>query len=79
MCRLDNWSLNLLETDSIGTRMISGVGGQIDFERGAALSKGGLPIICLPSTTKNGESRIVSMLKPGAGVITSRYRKFYMP
>jgi acyl-CoA hydrolase len=61
--------------DSIGTRLISGVGGQVDFERGAAISKGGFPIICLPSCTKNGESRIVPTLKEGAGVITSRYRK----
>jgi acyl-CoA hydrolase len=54
--------------------MISGVGGQVDFERGAALSKGGVPIICLPSVAKNGESKIVNMLKPGAGVITTRHR-----
>ena len=66
--------LYLFSLDSIGCKMISGVGGQVDFERGAALSKGGLPIICLPSTTKDGSSRIVSMLKQGAGVITSRYR-----
>ena len=58
--------------DSIGTKMISGVGGQIDFERGAAISKGGFPIICVPSVTKNGESRIVTILKPGAGVVTTR-------
>ncbi|KAJ3081778.1 hypothetical protein HK102_002134 [Quaeritorhiza haematococci] len=64
--------------DSIGPQMVSGVGGQVDFERGAALSHGGLPIICLPSTTKHGESRIVSMLKQGAGVITSRYHAHYI-
>jgi 4-hydroxybutyrate CoA-transferase len=64
------------ELDSVGTSIFSGVGGQVDFERGAAVSRGGIPIICLPSTTKHGESRIVSMLKPGAGVITSRNRKF---
>ena len=58
--------------DSIGTRMISGVGGQVDFERGASLSKGGIPIICVPSVTKRGESRIVSTLKEGAGVVTTR-------
>ena len=58
--------------DSIGTRMYSGVGGQMDFIRGASLSKGGKAIIALPSTTKNGESKIVSFLKPGAGVVTTR-------
>lgn len=58
--------------DSIGTRQFSGVGGQMDFIRGASLSEGGKPIIALPSTTKKGESRIVSMLKPGAGVVTTR-------
>ncbi|KAJ3128320.1 hypothetical protein HK098_004729 [Nowakowskiella sp. JEL0407] len=64
--------------DSVGTRMISGVGGQVDFERGAALSENGLPIICLPSTTPNGESRIVHTLKPGAGVITTRHHSHYI-
>eukprot|EP00842_Homolaphlyctis_polyrhiza_P003886 jgi/Hompol1/4499/HPOL_001787-RA len=64
--------------DSVGTKMVSGVGGQVDFERGAALSKGGLPIICLPSTAKDGSSRIVSVLKPGAGVITSRPHVHYV-
>ncbi|KAJ3410144.1 hypothetical protein HDV05_004048 [Chytridiales sp. JEL 0842] len=58
--------------DSVGTRMISGVGGQVDFERGAALSKEGLPIITLPSTTSSGASKIVPTLTPGAGVITTR-------
>ncbi|KAJ3283184.1 Carnitine O-acetyltransferase mitochondrial [Borealophlyctis nickersoniae] len=58
--------------DSVGTKHISGVGGQIDFERGAALSEGGIPIICLPSLTKTGASRIVPTLKVGAGVITTR-------
>ena len=58
--------------DSIGTRLFSGVGGQMDFIRGASLSEGGKPIIALPSTTKNGQSRIVNMLKPGAGVVTTR-------
>ena len=57
--------------------MISGVGGQVDFERGAALSQGGVPIIALPSTTKNGDSRIVATLKPGAGVTTTRNRTFF--
>jgi acyl-CoA hydrolase len=58
--------------DSIGTRMYSGVGGQMDFIRGAALSPGGKPIIALPSTTSRGESRIVPFLKQGAGVVTTR-------
>jgi acyl-CoA hydrolase len=58
--------------DSIGDRQYSGVGGQMDFIRGAALSEGGKPIIALPSCTSAGESRVVSMLKPGAGVVTTR-------
>ncbi len=59
--------------DSIGTLPFSGIGGQVDFMRGAARSKGGVPIIALPSTAKSGAvSRIVPMLKPGAGVVTSR-------
>lgn len=60
-------------SDSIGTYIFSGFGGQVDFIRGAARSRGGKPIIALPSTAKNGEvSRIVPVLKPGAGVVTSR-------
>jgi len=58
--------------DSIGERLFSGVGGQMDFIRGASLSEGGKPIIALPSTTGKGESRIVPLLKPGAGVVTTR-------
>ncbi len=58
--------------DSIGDRQYSGVGGQMDFIRGAALSDGGKPIIALPSVASTGESRIVSMLKPAAGVVTTR-------
>jgi acyl-CoA hydrolase len=58
--------------DSIGTRMYSGIGGQMDFIRGASLSPGGKPIIALPSTTSRGETRIVPILKPGAGVVTTR-------
>jgi acyl-CoA hydrolase len=58
--------------DSIGHKLISGVGGQVDFERGAALSEGGIPIICVPSVTSKGESRITATLKPGAGVVTTR-------
>jgi acyl-CoA hydrolase len=60
-------------SDSIGPRIYSGFGGQVDFIRGAAQSKGGKPIIALPSTAKGGEeSRIVPFLKQGAGVVTSR-------
>lgn len=59
--------------DSIGGRFYSGVGGQVDFVRGASRSKGGMSIIALPSTAKDGTiSRIVPTLKPGAGVTTSR-------
>ncbi len=60
-------------SDSIGYRFYSGFGGQVDFIRGAARSKGGKPIISLPSTCKNGTcSRIVPHLEEGAGVTTSR-------
>lgn len=60
-------------SDSIGTYFYSGIGGQVDFLRGASRSKGGKPIIALPSTAKGGTiSRIVPMLDPGAGVVTSR-------
>jgi acyl-CoA hydrolase len=58
--------------DSIGTYQYSGIGGQMDFMRGASLSEGGKPIIALPSVTSNGESRIVPFLKEGAGVVTTR-------
>jgi acyl-CoA hydrolase len=58
--------------DSIGTRHYSGVGGQMDFIRGASLSPGGKPIIALPSTTSRGTSRIAPVLQPGAGVVTTR-------
>jgi len=64
--------------DSIGTRMYSGVGGQMDFIRGASLSEGGKPIIALPSSTKRGESRISAFLKPGAGVVTTRAHMHYV-
>ena len=63
--------------DSIGTRLYSGVGGQLDFIRGAARSKGGKPIIALPSTAKS-TSKIVAMLKQGAGVTTSRNDVHYV-
>ena len=58
--------------DSIGDRIYSGIGGQVDFIRGASRSKGGKAIIALPSTAKGGVSRIVPFLKKGAGVVTSR-------
>lgn len=59
--------------DSIGYQFYSGIGGQVDFIRGASLSKGGKPIIALPSTTKDGEiSRIVAHITEGGGVVTSR-------
>lgn len=69
-------------SDSIGRQFYSGIGGQVDFVRGAALSKGGKPIIALPSTTqdKSGEkiSRIVATLTPGSGVVTSRGHVHYV-
>lgn len=59
--------------DSIGFRIYSGIGGQMDFIHGAALSEGGKPIIALPSTAANGTvSRIVPSLTPGGGVVTTR-------
>jgi acyl-CoA hydrolase len=64
--------------DSIGAKMYSGVGGQMDFIRGASLSEGGKAIIALPSITKNGESRIVPFLKQGAGVVTTRSHVQYI-
>lgn len=64
--------------DSIGARMYSGVGGQMDFIRGASLSPGGKAIIALPSITKRGESRIVPYLKQGAGVVTTRSHVQYI-
>lgn len=65
-------------SDSIGTYHYSGVGGQMDFMRGAALSEGGKPIIALPSTTHKGESKIAAFLKPGAGVVTTRAHAHYI-
>ena len=64
--------------DSVGTRQYSGVGGQMDFIRGAALSEGGKPIIALPSVTRRGISRIVPFLQPGAGVVTTRAHVHYV-
>lgn len=64
--------------DSIGSRIISGVGGQMDFIRGASLSRNGKPIIALPSRTRHGESRIVPVLNTGAGVVTTRAHVHYV-
>jgi acyl-CoA hydrolase len=64
--------------DSIGTRIYSGVGGQMDFIRGASLSEGGKPIIALPSSTARGESKITPFLKEGAGVVTTRANVHYV-
>ncbi|MDI9337524.1 MAG: acetyl-CoA hydrolase/transferase C-terminal domain-containing protein [Alphaproteobacteria bacterium] len=65
-------------SDSIGTYQFSGVGGQMDFIRGAALSEGGKPVIALKSTTKNGSSKIVPFLKAGADVVTTRAHVHYV-
>ncbi len=64
--------------DSIGSMQFSGVGGQMDFIRGASLSEGGKPIIALGSATKSGESKIVPFLKEGAGVTTTRAHVHYI-
>lgn len=64
--------------DSIGTLQYSGVGGQMDFIRGASLSEDGKPIIALPSTTSKGESKIVPFLKEGAGVVSTRAHVHYI-
>jgi acyl-CoA hydrolase len=64
--------------DSIGMYQFSGVGGQMDFMRGAALSDGGKPIIAMNSISKDGDSKIVPFLKPGAGVVTTRAHVHYV-
>ncbi len=64
--------------DSIGTYQYSGIGGQMDFMRGSALSEGGKPIIALPSRTRNGQPRIVPFLRQGAGVVTTRGHIHYV-
>jgi 4-hydroxybutyrate CoA-transferase len=64
--------------DSVGHKIISGVGGQMDFMRGAALSRGGKPIIAMTSLTTQGESKIVCALKVGAGVVTTRSHVHYV-
>ncbi len=62
-----------VDADSVGTHIYSGIGGQVDFIRGASRSRGGRPIIAIPSTASGGQiSRIVPTLSPGAGVVTSR-------
>ncbi|KAF5403388.1 4-hydroxybutyrate coenzyme A transferase [Paragonimus heterotremus] len=69
-----------VSSDSIGTAIYSGFGGQVDFLRGAALSLDGegKPIIAVPSTTKRGESKIVPHLKLGGGVVTTRAHVHYV-
>ena len=64
--------------DSIGTRIYSGVGGQIDFMRGAAASEGGMPIMAMTSRSPHGEPKIVPQLQPGAGVVTTRPSVHYV-
>ncbi len=64
--------------DSVGSRIISGVGGQMDFMRGAALSIGGKPIIAMRSRTPKSRSKIVTILSPGAGVVTTRAHVHYV-
>ncbi|MEZ2441451.1 acetyl-CoA hydrolase/transferase C-terminal domain-containing protein [Chitinophaga sp. RCC_12] len=65
-------------SDGIIDLVESGVGGQMDFMRGAALAEGGKPIIAIPSTTSKGISRIVSQLQPGASVVTTRAHVHYV-
>lgn len=65
-------------SDSIGSYQYSGVGGQMDFMRGAALSEGGKPIIAMASTTGDGASKIVPFLRQGAGVVTTRAHVHYV-
>ncbi|MBL7961011.1 acetyl-CoA hydrolase/transferase family protein [bacterium] len=66
-------------SDSIGTKIFSGFGGQVDFIRGAAYAKGGKPVIALPSTAQGGKtSRIAPILKSGAGVVTTRADVHYV-
>src|SRR5690554_6557787 len=64
--------------DSIGTYQYSGIGGQMDFMRGASLSEGGKPIIAMPSVTAKGISKITPLLKQGAGVVTTRGHVHYV-
>jgi acyl-CoA hydrolase len=64
--------------DSIGTKQFSGVGGQMDFMRGASISEGGKPIIAMSSITSKGNSKIVPFLKEGAGVVSTRANVHYV-
>ncbi|EDQ00591.1 4-hydroxybutyrate coenzyme A transferase [Shewanella benthica KT99] len=65
--------------DALGTKIYSGVGGQMDFIRGAGLSEGGRSVIALPSTASGGKvSRIATVLSPGAGVVTTRAHVHYI-
>jgi acyl-CoA hydrolase len=64
--------------DSVGCRIISGVGGQMDFMRGATFSQGGKSILALSSRTRQGQSRLVPILKAGAGVVTTRAHVHYV-
>lgn len=64
--------------DSVGHRMVSGVGGQIDFIRGASMCEDGKPIIAMTSRSKRGEPRIVAELRIGAGVVTTRADVHYV-
>lgn len=64
--------------DSVGSRVISGVGGQVDFIKGAALSEGGKPIIAMLSRTKSGQSKFSAQLKAGSGVVTTRAHVHYV-
>ena len=61
-----------ISADSIGTRIFSGTGGQLDFVKGAVRSEGGVSMTAFASRTKRGESKIVPFLRPGAGVVTPR-------
>ena len=61
-----------ISADSVGTRIISGTGGQLDFVKGATMSEGGKSITAFPSRAKNGQSKIVPILDDGAGVVTPR-------
>ncbi|MGK5090805.1 GNAT family N-acetyltransferase [Deltaproteobacteria bacterium TL4] len=68
-----------VNSDSLGTKIYSGVGGQLDFNRGASMSEGGKPLICLPSVTSDGQfSRIVATLEAGAGVVVPRSEVHYV-
>jgi acyl-CoA hydrolase/GNAT superfamily N-acetyltransferase len=67
-----------VSSDSEGGSFFSGIGGQVDFNRGAARSSGGRPILVIPSTTTGGQSRIVARLSPGSGVVISRGTVHYV-